>query len=74
MLKSGKDVDKFKEVAEKLINEAPLERKYLDHKLVGKYKGQKECHLEPDWLLIYHIKKDTVTFVRTGIHAELFKK
>jgi mRNA interferase YafQ len=74
ILKSGKDVNKFKEVAEKLINEVPLERKYLDHKLVGKYKGQRECHLEPDWLLIYYIKNDTVTFVRTGTHTELFKK
>ena len=74
ILKSGKDVNKFKEVAEKLINEVPLERKYLDHKLVGRYKGQRECHLEPDWLLIYYIKNDTVTFVRTGTHTELFKK
>jgi mRNA interferase YafQ len=73
MIKSGKNVDKFREVAEKLIQEVPLEIRYQDHKLVGKYKGQRECHLEPDWLLIYYIKEDIITFVRTGKHADLFK-
>jgi mRNA interferase YafQ len=73
MMKSGKDVNKFREVAEKLIHEVPLERQYQDHKLMGKYKGRRECHLEPDWLLIYFIKEDTVIFVRTGTHADLFK-
>ncbi len=73
MIKSGKNVDKFREVAEKLIEEVPLESQYKNHKLVGKYKGQRECHLEPDWLLIYYIKEDTITFVRTGSHADLFK-
>ena len=73
MIKSGKDVSKFREIAEMLINELPLERKYLDHKLVGKFKGHRECHVEPDWLLMYYIKKDTITFVRTGTHSDLFK-
>ena len=58
MIKSGKNVDKFREVAEKLIEEVPLESQYKNHKLVGKYKGQRECHLEPDWLLIYYIKSE----------------
>ena len=73
MIKSGKNVDKFREVAEKLIQEVPLEKQYKDHKLMGRYKGRRECHLEPDWLLIYYIKKETITFVRTGTHADLFK-
>ncbi|MCP4215937.1 MAG: type II toxin-antitoxin system YafQ family toxin [bacterium] len=73
ILKSGKNVIKFREVAEKLIHEIPLENKYRDHKLIGKYTGHRECHLEPDWLLIYYITTDTITFVRTGTHADLFK-
>jgi mRNA interferase YafQ len=74
MIKSGKNVEKFREVAENLIHEVPLESRYQDHKLVGKYMGQRECHLEPDWLLIYYIKEDTITFVRAGTNADLFKK
>ncbi len=73
MLKSGKDVEKFREVADKLIHMVPLEKKYHDHKLSGKYKGQRECHIEPDWLLIYYVEKDTITFVWTGTHSDLFK-
>lgn len=73
MIKSSKNVEKFREVAEKFIQEVPLERQYKDHKLMGKYKGHKECHLEPDWLLICYIKEETITFVRTGTHADLFK-
>ena len=74
MIKSGKDINKFKDVAEKIIGETPLERKYQDHKLIGDYKGYRECHIEPDWLLIYYIKEGTVTFVTTGTHSDLFKK
>jgi mRNA interferase YafQ len=74
MIKSGKNVEKFREVAKQLIHEVPLERQYKDHKLVGEYKDHRECHLEPDWLLIYYKKEDTITFVRTGTHADLFKK
>ena len=74
MIKSGKDVNMFREVAKILIHEIPLDRKYKDHKLIGNYKGQRECHIEPDWLLIYYIQEDTITFVRTGTHSDLFKK
>jgi mRNA interferase YafQ len=74
MIKSGKDVNMFREAAEILIHEIPLDRKYKDHKLIGNYKGQRECHIEPDWLLIYYIQEDTITFVRTGTHSDLFKK
>lgn len=74
MIKSGKDVNMFREIAEILIHEIPLDRKYQDHKLVGNYKGQRECHIEPDWLLIYYIQEDRITFVRTGTHSDLFKK
>ncbi|MBN1684294.1 MAG: type II toxin-antitoxin system YafQ family toxin [Gammaproteobacteria bacterium] len=47
--------------------------KYLNHLLKGNYSDCYECHIEPDWLLIYLIQKTTITFVRTGTHTDLFK-
>jgi mRNA interferase YafQ len=73
-VKSDKDITKIKEVIKKLVNREPLERKYKDHKLKGRFKNRKECHIEPDWLLIYKIEGDTIFFERTGSHSELFKK
>ena len=73
-VKAGKDITKIREVIKKLVNREPLERKYKDHKLRGKFKNRRECHIEPDWLLIYKIEEDTIFFERTGSHSELFKK
>ena len=52
----------------------PLEEKYRDHELKGKYQGFRECHIQPDWLLIYLKENDvlTLTLVDTGSHADLF--
>ncbi len=72
MIKTGRDVGKFQEAAQSIVQEIPLEAKYRDHKLVGNYKDHRECHIEPDWLLIYYIAEETVTFVRTGTHSDLF--
>jgi mRNA interferase YafQ len=72
IIKSGKDIDKFKSVANKLISQIPLDKNYYDHKLTGNYKDHRECHLEPDWLLIYYVKGDEITFVATGSHSYLF--
>ncbi len=52
--------------------EQPLDSKYKDHKLVGNWKGLRECHVEPDWLLIYRINRDNLELVQTGSHPELF--
>lgn len=73
--KRGKQVEKLFEVVAKLANGEPLEHKYNDHELVGNYKGYRECHIEPDWLLIYVIRNDVLvlTLNRTGSHADLFK-
>ena len=51
-----------------------LDKKYRDHELKGKYKNFRECHIQPDWLLIYLIENDilTLTLVDTGTHADLF--
>lgn len=54
---SNKSFEKLKYVTEKLIKEEKLEPKFRDHKLTGNYTGRRECHIEPDWLLIYKKKK-----------------
>lgn len=72
--KRGRDMFKLKAVLEKLIKEDFLEPKHRDHKLTGDYNNHRECHVEPDWLLIYRIAGKEVIFVRTGTHSDLFKK
>ena len=73
--KRGLNIDLLDSVVEKLLQGVPLEEKYRDHVLVGKYQGFRECHIQPDWLLIYLIEDDilTLTLVDTGTHADLFK-
>ena len=55
--KQGKDCSKLKRVTDQLIEETPLSAKYKDHSLTGNYKGYRECHIEPDWLLIYVVEE-----------------
>ena len=73
--KRGLNIDLLDSVVEKLLQGILLEEKYRDHALVGKYQGFRECHIQPDWLLIYLIEDDilTLTLVDTGTHADLFK-
>jgi len=71
--KRGKKFEEFKEVIRKLTAEETLESKYRDHVLVGQYKGTRECHIEPDWLLIYELAESELILVRTGTHSDLFK-
>ena len=68
------DVHLLKRVVFKIANEIPLDEKHKDHELTGKYKGFRECHIQPDWLLIYLIEDQTLTLTltRTGSHADLF--
>jgi len=72
--KAGKDLDKIDKIMFRLANQEPLEPKHKDHILTGNYKGHRECHITPDWLLIYKIDNENniITFVRTGTHSELF--
>ena len=70
--KQRKNLQELKTIIENLVMEQPLDSKYKDHKLVGNWKGHRECHIEPDWLLIYRINGDKLELVRTGSHAELF--
>lgn len=70
--KRNKNITKLKAVMIELIEERPLGEKFRDHLLVGNYKGRRECHIEPDWLLIYKLSEDEIIFERTGTHSELF--
>lgn len=74
--KQNKDLDKLFEVIDILANGGTLDAKYRDHDLTGNYKGTRECHIEPDWLLIYEICGDVLVLMlyRLGPHSELFKK
>lgn len=72
--KQNKDIAKLRIVIEKLITKEPLEVKYKGHPLTGNWKGFRDCHIEPDWLLIYKSSENTLILERTGSHSELFKK
>lgn len=75
-IKRGLDPKLFSEVVAVLASQQPLPEKYRDHPLSDskRYKGMRECHLQPDWLLIYRIDNDRLTLIlaRTGSHSDLF--
>lgn len=73
-VKRGRDISKMDAVVEILLTGEAMPEKYEDHKLSGNWAGHRECHIEPDWLLIYYIENDvlTLTLTRTGTHSDLF--
>ncbi len=71
--KQRKDIDKLKFVIDTICEGKVFEPKYRDHKLIGSYDKARECHIEPDWLLVYELFENVVKLRRTGSHAELFK-
>ncbi len=71
--KRGKELPKIKEVMSLLIEEKQLTERYRDHPLIGNYKGRRECHIEPNWLLIYKLEEGSIIFERTGTHSDLFE-
>ena len=73
MIKRGSDPESIKAVIRMLIDEMPLERKHRDHLLIGNFKDRRECHIEPNWLLIYRLEENSIIFERTGTHADLFR-
>lgn len=75
-VKLAKNLDKLFEVIDILANGSTLDVKYRDHDLTGNYKDTRECHIEPDWLLIYEIRNNVLVLMlyRLGTHSELFKK
>jgi len=74
MKKQGKEIHKLVEVVEWLANDIVLAPKYRDHALSGNYSGFRECHIEPDWLLIYQLDNENIVLVvsRAGTHSDLF--
>ena len=73
--KRGKDMTKLKAVLELLIDGETLPPEFRDHPLRGDFAGSRDCHLEPDWILIYNLSEKTthVCFERTGTHSDLFR-
>ncbi len=76
MKKRGLDLSLLDEVVDLLRQGKQLDKKYRDHGLSGNFAGFRECHIKPDWLLIYLIENDvlTLTLVDTGSHSDIFKK
>jgi len=74
MIKRGKNISKLEKVLYLLSNECELPAKYRNHKLTGNYTGHFECHIEPNWLLIYKTLKDELVLIATatGTHSDLF--
>jgi mRNA interferase YafQ len=71
--KQARKLYTLQEVIKLLINNEVLPVKFKDHKLIGNYKNHRECHLEPDFLLIYRVNDENLYLERIGTHAELFK-
>jgi mRNA interferase YafQ len=69
----GKDMSKLRDVLSLLIAAEPLPPRLHDHPLTGEWGGYRDCHIEPDWLLLYKIDGNDLILARTGIHADLFR-
>lgn len=75
MAKRGKDIGKLKVIVRHLAEEKKaLDPKHRDHALIGEWRGSRDCHIDPDWLLIYTTNEMTLRLERTGTHSDLFKK
>ena len=70
--KRGYDLSLLTEVLDILAAGEQLPPKYKDHNLIGNYKGFRECHIQPDWLLIYEVSENVLYLARTGTHSDLF--
>ena len=72
--KRGYDISRLEKIVELLANEVPLPAQFKDHNLSGNYNGFRECHIAPDWLLIYQVNNNELVLVlsRTGSHSDLF--
>ena len=72
--KRGYDISRLEKIVELLANEVPLPEQFKAHNLSGNYNGFRECHIAPDWLLIYQVNNNELVLVlsRTGSHSDLF--
>ena len=69
----GHDEAKLQRIVERILKGEKLDQRHRDHPLVGVYNDCRECHVEPDWLLIYRMTDTEVILIRTGTHADLFE-
>lgn len=72
MKKRRKDLAKLQNVVRVLANGEKLPEKYRDHPLIGDWQGTRDCHIEPDWVLIYTLREQELRLERTGTHSDLF--
>ena len=71
--KRGKNLSKLKEVVSAIANSEVLEERHRDHALSGNWSGSRDCHIEPDWILIYRVDGEYLFLERTGSHRDLFR-
>jgi mRNA interferase YafQ len=71
-IKRGKNPDKLTQVVSILLKGDPLPEAHKDHPLIGNWAGRRDCHIEPDWVLIYRKTDDEIRLERTGTHSDLF--
>jgi len=74
MTKRGRALKKIKQIIKTLVNEKCPDAKHENYKLIGSYKGLRECHIKPDWLLIYKKIGSEIIFERTGKYSDIYEK
>jgi mRNA interferase YafQ len=74
MRKRGKNLEKLQGIVKLLAEGTPLPANHRDHSLTGPWQPSRDCHIEPDWILIYTANKESLRLERTGTHSDLFKK
>ena len=72
LVKQGKDLDKLEAIVELLQAGSTLPTRHRPHQLKGAWAGHWDCHIEPDWILLYRVTPETLVLVRTGSHTALF--
>lgn len=72
MRKRGKNLDKLKAIVTKLARGEPLKPQHRDHALSNNWQNSRDCHIEPDWVLIYTVDEEYLRLERTGTHSDLF--
>jgi len=70
--KRGKNLAKLETAVRLIAEREALPARYRDHALTGNWKGHRECHIEPDWLLVYRLEENNLILERTGSHSDLF--
>ena len=73
MAKRGKDLEKLKTIVRLLADDRALDLRHRDHPLSGQWSSSRDCHIEPDWILVYTSDKTSLRLERTGTHSDLFE-